>query len=125
MKTVKKSDLRALALKKGATIKDSAGHTFNANKIKASVKPEPRPEEEPEEEHEDTETENMGEGLSEIASRLEHMGKSHVMILAELKDEISRIKLETPGQIMEWRFKIKRDKKGDMEEIQAIAGRIV
>lgn len=111
-----------MALSQGATVTDSGGGRFNTTKTKAPKKASsPAPKPEPRLEPAPKAPPPPDDGSKVLAEKIEAAGKASVMMMAELKDEIARIQLQTPEVIMEWDFDFERDDKGYLTRIRATA----
>jgi len=122
-KSVKnKADLNKMALKSGATVTEPSGSKFNAAKVKAAPKkrlekapakpPAPAPVVQPM-------VDDSGARL--LAEKIESIGRANVMMLAELKQQISEIQMQSPQPILDWDFEMIRDDKGYLTNIKAHA----
>jgi hypothetical protein len=121
MKSVKDpAALNALALKTGAKVTGEDGKTFNTKQTKAVPEkklepvvplPEPKPEPPPPPEPDPTMV-AVGENIIEA-------GKANVMMLAELKQQISEIKMTATEPVTRWVFTMQRDEKGYLQQIIA------
>lgn len=60
-------------------------------------------------------------GTKLLADKIESIGKANVMMLAALRDQISRIQLEAAQPPTEWIFDMVRDKNGNLKQIRASA----
>lgn len=69
------------------------------------------------------EAEKPDSGSKLLAEKLDSMSRENVMILQELKDEISKIKLESAMPPVKWIFDIERDNNGYLKRITAHADR--
>lgn len=123
-----------MALKSGAMITDDAGKKFNASKKKsAKLPPEPTPPPAPPEPKRMQKAEappkppvplnptTADEGSKMVAESLNSMSKANVMMLAELKAQISAIRFDAAQPITDWEFDFIRDKNNYLTRITATA----
>ena len=123
-KTVKtRSDLNSLALSSGATVTSDSGQKFNTQKKRAVKKKRLEPVEN------NTglkpalpEVKKSDPGPQIIANAVESAAKANLMMMAELKQQISQIQLKSAMPITEWEFDMIRDGKGYLTTIKARAG---
>lgn len=121
MKTVKDpAALKALALKSGATVMDDSGKAFNTKKRKAAppkrlepVVPMPEPKPEPPAPPE------PDPALVAVGNNILEAGKANVMMLSELKKQISEIQFMSADPITHWDFEFIRDDKGYVQRLVA------
>jgi hypothetical protein len=120
MKTVKDTAaLNALALKSGATV-TGGGQKFNTSKKKAvptkklepavpmpAPKPEPPPPPVPD------------PTMVKVSENVIEASKANVMMLAELKQQISEIQLMSADPVTRWEFDFIRDDKGYLQRVIA------
>ena len=123
-KVKSKADLNELALETGASVVDTGGQQFNVEKKQASKArrleknpdarqipiPEPIPE-----------PVKADPGMALLAEKIENTGKEMVNILSELKQQISKIRLQVDHPILDWDFEVLRDNKGYLTNIIAHA----
>jgi len=121
-----KSDLNSLALETGASIEGAAGTKFNAQKRQAA-KPKrleknpdavqlPKAEPPPAPPAPDP-------GIAALAIQIEAASKGHLMMMAELKKQISEIQMNAAEPPMEWEFEFIRDDSGFLINLLAHGAR--
>jgi hypothetical protein len=111
--------LNALALKSGATV-TSDGQKFNTSKAKGVPQkklepavPMPAPKPEPPSPPVPDPT------MVKVAENVIEAGKANVMMLAELKQQISEIQLMSADPVTRWEFDFIRDDKGYLQRVIA------
>ncbi len=127
MKSVKtKSDLNALALSSGATVADEGGRKFNESRTEAkspkrlekdpnarqlprAPKPAPPP----------PKPTGPDQGAILVAEKIVEGTNKTVMILAELKKQMTEIQMQSRELITDWDFSFIRDDKGVLTNLRA------
>ena len=109
-KTVKsRADLNKTALKTGATITSKGGARFNSGAKKSKVIKKPSVKKKIVKPDQST---LIAEAVDKNTSELRY-------VIEELRQQISQIRLESPGPVLAWDFDFIRNQDGSIKTLQA------